>query len=142
MYSMPNVTTYIRKDDMGKWLATPNKAELIHNALNKDSDTFFPALGSTEYPKYVKKEAERLLKEEGRLTKTVRHIGENYIGNPKAPDILKQGKGGRYGGDSPILEEELIPPKSKNPSPSRGLKNIIKKPEDVPFESFFKKGKK
>lgn len=31
---MPNVTTYIRKDDMEKWLACPNKAELIHNALN------------------------------------------------------------------------------------------------------------
>lgn len=31
---MPNVTTYIRKDDMELWLACPNKAELIHNALN------------------------------------------------------------------------------------------------------------
>lgn len=34
LYSMPNVTTYIRKDDIEKWLACPNKAFLIHNALN------------------------------------------------------------------------------------------------------------
>lgn len=32
---MPNVTTYIRKDDMELWAACPNKAELIHNALHK-----------------------------------------------------------------------------------------------------------
>lgn len=32
---------------------------------------------------------------------------------PPAPpiDILKQGEGGRYNGDSPIAEEELEPPK-------------------------------
>lgn len=31
---MPNVTTYIRKDDLKLWLDCSNKAELIHNALH------------------------------------------------------------------------------------------------------------
>ncbi len=31
---MPNVTTYIRKDDMQLWLSVANKSELIHNALH------------------------------------------------------------------------------------------------------------
>lgn len=35
---MPNVTTYIRKDDVGLWAACPNKAELIHNALRMRED--------------------------------------------------------------------------------------------------------
>jgi hypothetical protein len=32
---MPQVTTYIRKDDMDKWQAIEKKSEFIHNALNK-----------------------------------------------------------------------------------------------------------
>lgn len=41
---MPNVTQYIRKGDIEKWNAIPNKSEFIHNALNSyTGDT--PAIG-------------------------------------------------------------------------------------------------
>lgn len=39
---MPQVTVYIRKDDLDKWRALEKKSEFIHNALDS---TNTPAVG-------------------------------------------------------------------------------------------------
>lgn len=74
---MPTISVFIRKDDLDKFKALPNKSEFLHNALNFNVFHTHPM------------------------------------------DILKQGQGGRYNGDSPIgesfvgIEPELVPPVEK-----------------------------
>lgn len=33
---MPQVTVYVREEDLEKWKSIPKKAEFIHNALNEN----------------------------------------------------------------------------------------------------------
>ena len=34
---MPNMTIYIRKEDLGKWLELDNKSAIIHTLLNREA---------------------------------------------------------------------------------------------------------
>lgn len=97
---MPNVTTYIRKDDMELWLACPNKAELIHNALHPvqlPEGNPYSRLTVSEHKKYSKAAEELLPKRQ--------YIREDIINAP---------------------EEVVEIAKTLNLSPDRGSNGICK----------------
>jgi hypothetical protein len=37
---MPTLSVFIRKDDVEKWKALPNKSEFLHNALKRQPDAY------------------------------------------------------------------------------------------------------
>lgn len=97
---MPQVTVYIRNDDMEKWRAVSQKTEFIHNALN---------------PIVLKH----------------RELGKGLRPEREVPiDILKQGAGGRYGGDSPIVDP-LLEPTREPPEPIKVIKTVQEAVEAV-----------
>lgn len=101
---MPQVTVYIRKEDMERWKKIDKKSEFIHNALN---------------PITLKNK---------QLSKLPAKV--NF-------DILKQAKGGRYSGDSPI-EEELMPSRViKTKEDAIEAVKPLKKPEPVTYTKPF-----
>lgn len=61
---MPQVTVYIRNDDLEKWKAIEKKSEWLHNHLHTAITNLEKDLESTtKNPKKLKKDIEKLRKE-------------------------------------------------------------------------------
>jgi len=64
---MPQVTVYIRKEDMPKWEVIDKKAEFISNALNDSPDKFMADEATRSYKAPVESVAEALVKKKENL---------------------------------------------------------------------------
>lgn len=118
---MPQIMTYIRQGDWDKYVKIAKKkgdwAEFIHNALNpvvSITPDGKAELLSSSYEKPIKtpkkKDYEKALVEDGADPGFARKFAERITKEPLGA-----------GGTALFPKHSIIPPSSKNPSPSKGL---------------------